>query len=71
MLGIVSPILALIGFHIVMIIYLNITNDWWGFGINFNFLKSKYNLNSEGWFAYYIILPLHIIFRVLFKPYNN
>jgi hypothetical protein len=70
-LWILGPIMALIGFHIIMIIYLNITNNWQGFGINFDFLKSKYNLNYEGWFAYYIILPLHVIFRVLFKPYNN
>tara|TARA_B110000114_G_C14852242_1_gene301208 strand:+ start:12 stop:275 length:264 start_codon:yes stop_codon:yes gene_type:complete len=68
---ILIPLMVLIGFHIIMIIYLNIMNDWRGFSIDFDGLKSKYNPDYEGWFAYYILLPLNVMFRVLFKPYNN
>ena len=73
MLWILGPIMALIGFHIIMIIYLNITNDFNGFGINYSSLKNQYkpdNPDDAEWPGY-ILIFFNVIFRVLFKPYNN
>ena len=70
MLWILGPIMALIGFHIIMIIYLNITNNFKGFGINYSSLKNQYNPDDAEWPGY-ILIFLNVIFRVLFKPYNN
>lgn len=70
MLWIFSPIMALIGYHIIMIIYLKITNNWNGFGINYDKLKSKFNPDDADWPGY-IIIFFNVIFRILFKPYNN
>ena len=67
---ILSPIIALVGYHIIMIIYLKITNKWEGFGINYHELKSRFNPKEADWPGY-IIIFFYVIFRVLFKPYNN
>ncbi len=65
---ILSPIMVLVGYHIIMVIYLNITKKWNGFGINYKDLVLKYK--DDEWPGY-IIIFFNVIFRILFKPYNN
>lgn len=61
-------IILLIGYHIIMAIYLNVTKKWEGFGINYKNLVLKYK--DDGWPGN-IIIFFNVIFRILFKPYNN
>ena len=65
---ILSPIMALVGFHIIMIIYLKKTNNFNGFGINYKGLVLE---NKDVGWPGYIIIFFNVIFRILFKPYNN